>query len=146
MVKKFMCLITISCSIWLIHIPSVLSAEAKFEIGNLDNMNIDSIDFRNGFSLLRSISAQYVPLLYPDNVYVGPGYDRLIYQDSMKNTENDISRDGILIDLTWQLDRDWFMGIYSEIIRTGENSGNDFYLDIKNPLDTDIGIIFIHKF
>ncbi|MBW1849035.1 MAG: hypothetical protein JRJ27_18295 [Deltaproteobacteria bacterium] len=143
MLKNLILLGIVLFSIGLMNIFSVSAGEATPESGKTD-MKDAYIDFLNGMLVLKSISAQYFPHLYPDTLYVGPGYTTFNHQDNINHTEKDL--EVILIDLKWQLDKDWFLGVYSKTGRKDLNDGNNFHIQIKNPMDPDIGIIFIHEF
>jgi hypothetical protein len=127
------------------NISVVFSKEPIMKPAKID-IKDNYTDFQNGILLLKSISAQYLPQLYPDVFYIGPDHNSFTYQNSTKYTKNKISTDKILIDLKWQLDTDWFLGIYSEIRRKDEDHGNDFHLQTRDSTFPNIGIIFIHSF
>ncbi|MBW2181606.1 MAG: hypothetical protein JRG81_14760 [Deltaproteobacteria bacterium] len=143
MLKKLVLLVIVLFSIGLVNIFSVSARESTPESDKTD-MKDTYIAFLNGVLVLKSISAQYFPHFCPNTLYVGPGYARFNHQDNMNHTEKDIET--ILIDLKWQLNGNWFWGIYSKIGRKDLNDGNNFHIQIKNPMDPDIGIIFIHEF
>jgi len=143
MLKKISFLFIVLFSICLINVSTVFSVEAKLESSKTDIKDV-YIDFINGMLLLKSMSAQYLPYLYPDMLYVGPGYARFNHQDYVNYTKKDTEI--FLIDLKWQLNENWFWGIYSEIGLKNEDLGNDFSIQIKNIIDTNLGVIFIHKF
>ena len=141
MLKKVLFIVLFS--ICLMNVSMVFSTEAIPESGKLD-MKDAYIDFLNRMFALKSMSTQYFPHLYPDTLYVGPDYARFNHHDNMNHTEKDI--EAILIDLKWQLDKDWFLGVYSKIGHKNLNDRNDFTIQIKNTMDPDIGIVFIHEF
>ena len=143
MLKKTMVLIFFIFSICLADSPVVFSDET---LTRSEEMKYKYLYLFNGISSLKSMSAQYFSHIYPDTFYVGPAYAQPAFHKANMYIKTDMNTDILLIDLKWQLDGDWFWGIYSELEHSYSDPGNTVYQQIKNPLDADIGILFIHKF
>lgn len=146
MLKRFLFIIIIilfSISFW--GIPKTSAREASAKDINPD-IKYNYYDLLKMISLLKSMSVYYSTCLYPDTIYFGTNRTVVNHQDLFINTEMDTVLDTVLIDLKWQLNKDWFLGIYSELERKEQNSGNGIHYQLKDSLDTDFGIIFVHEF
>ena len=143
MLKKALFLFIVLSSICLMNVSTVFSAEANLESSKTVIKDV-YIDFLNEVLLLKSMSAQYLPHLYPAILYIGPSYTRYNHHNNVNHTTKDAEM--FLIDLKWQLNEKWFWGIYSKIDREDEYLEDNDYQQIENPIDTEIGIVFIHKF
>lgn len=145
MLKKSVLLVFIIFSICLTNITHVFSDETSKSSDGMNNKYY-YLELLNGISSMKSLSSQYLSHIYPDKLYIGPDFEQAAFQDANMYMETNMNTDILLIDLKWQLDGDWFLGIYSELEHNHTDIGNNVYQQIKNPLDADVGIMFIHKF
>jgi hypothetical protein len=143
MLKKVLCILIIIFSTYFINVSNVISEETT-QKSNTIHIQHAYIDFFNRMLMLKSMGIQYFPYFYPDTLYVGPHYEQFNRHNTLN--QNEEGNESILIDLKWQLNEDWLWGVYSKIGHKDEGHENDGYLQTGNPLDTDIGIVFIHKF
>jgi len=142
MYKKFILLLISLFLIGLALTPNLISAETAIRSHDL-SIHDAHIRLNDRMIFLKSMSTQYVPHLYPDTFYIGPNYVQHNYPDNM-NSEKEA--DIIIIDLKWELTKDWSWGLYTEIGPKNEGHENKGDLYFDNPKNTDFGIVFIHEF